>query len=112
VVDAKDVNWIQDAAVLEDNRPGGAIGPALRRLLAVGASVEDVTTVVGVMQWRFLSALCYLLDDPGDVEPEVRDIAWQLFQIDERGQPIAPMSGLHESVLETEPSDRKTRIQK
>lgn len=95
VVDAKDVNWIRDVAAVKDNAPGGTIGPALERLLALGASAEDLTTVAGVMQWGLLSALCYLLDDPGDVEPEVRDIAWQLFQIDERGQPIAPMNGLH-----------------
>ena len=99
VVDAKDTNSIREAAALEDNAPGGAIGPALRRSLAQGASAEDLTTIAGVMQWRLLSTLCYLLDDPGNVEPEVRDIVWQLFQVDERGQPIAPMSGLHESIL-------------
>ncbi len=110
VVDAKDASWIQEAAALEDNVPGGAIGPALRRLSAQGANVADLTTIAAVMQWRLLSALCYLLDDPENVEPEVKDIVWQLFQVDERGQPIAPMSGLYESVLETEPGDRQTQI--
>jgi hypothetical protein len=87
--------------------PGGAISPALQRLLAHGANEADLTTIVRVMQWRLLSSLCYLLDDPGDLEAEVRDIAWRLFQVDEHDQPIAIIGGLHESVLDTEPTGRE-----
>ncbi len=68
-----------------------------------------LTTVVRVMQWQLLFSLCYLLEDPGDVEVEVNDITWSLFQTDEAGRPIAPIGGLHESVLETEPSGREMR---
>jgi len=50
-----------------------------------------------------------LLEDPGDVETEVKDISWCLFQTDEAGRPLAPIGGLHESVLETEPSGREMR---
>jgi hypothetical protein len=61
------------------------------------------------MQSKLLFSLCYLLDDPGDVEPEVKDIAWSLFQVDEDGRPIAPLSCLHESVLATDPTGREMR---
>ena len=70
-------------------------------------SERDLTSIVRVMQWKLLSDLCYLLDDPGEVEEEVKDIAWQLFQIDADGTPIAAISGLYESVLEVEPSGRE-----
>jgi len=60
-----------------------------------------------VMQWELLFGLCYLLDDPGDVEDEVKDMAWGLFQVDEDGRPIAAISSLHESVLETDPTGRE-----
>jgi hypothetical protein len=88
---------------------GGAAGPALRRLLAQGVSDDDLTTIVRVMQWKLLVALCYLLEDPGSLEPEVRDVAWRLFQVDGSEQPIALMGSLHESVLETEPGGRDMR---
>jgi hypothetical protein len=61
------------------------------------------------MQWRLLAGLCQLLDDPGKLEVEVSDIAWRLFQVDDKEQPIAAMGGLLESVLETEPDGREMR---
>jgi len=109
VVSERDRNWLSQPAYDDVNEPGGAIGPALRRLLSLGATEADLTTVVRTMQWRILSGLCQLLDDPGSLEPEVKDIAWKLFQVNEDDQPIAPLSGLHESVLETEPSGREMR---
>ena len=57
------------------------------------------------MQWFLLYKLCYLLDDPGDVEEEVMNITWGLFQTDEEGNPLDLIGGLHESVLETAPDD-------
>lgn len=110
VVPENDRSWLQEQANVNIDAPGGAIGPALRRLSEQGADENGLTTVVRVMQWRLLAALCYLLDDPGDLEPEVKDIAWQLFQTDSNGRPIAVMGGLHESVLETEPSGHEMRV--
>jgi hypothetical protein len=63
------------------------------------------------MQWKLLVSLCYLLDDPGSLEPEVRDIAWRLFQVDDNDRPAAVIPSLHESVLENDPSGREMRLQ-
>jgi hypothetical protein len=112
VIGEKDRSWIESersSAEAGSSAPGAAIGPALERLLAQEVSEEDLTTVVRVMQWRLLSGLCYLLDDPGELEDEVRDVAWRLFQINKEEEPIAVIGGLHESVLETEPSGREMR---
>ena len=109
VVEDNDWTWIEAQASVEPSGPGGAIGAALMRLLARGGAEDDLTTVVRVMQWKLLSGLCYLLDDPGCVEAEVRDVAWRLFQVNENDEPMAVISGLHESVLETEPSGREMR---
>jgi hypothetical protein len=109
VVAENDTTWIQEQAAVESGEPGAAIAPAIQRLLALGATVEDLTTVARVMQWQLLFRLCYLLDDPGDVEDEVRDVTWRLFQVDENNKPVAIIGGLHESVLETEPSGREMR---
>jgi hypothetical protein len=109
VVPEADRGWIQQQANVDANGPGGAIGAALGRLMAQGIDENALTIVVRVMQWRLLFRLCYLLDDPGSLEPEVKDIAWRLFQVDREERPIALMGSLHESVLDTEPSGREMR---
>ena len=112
IVDENDKAWIEKASNQSRAMPdqaGAAIGPALERLIAVGASKEDITTVVRIKQWELLARICYLLDEPGDVEHEAQDIAWQLFQVDSEGRPKATISGLHESVLETDPTGREMK---
>jgi hypothetical protein len=109
VVGPDDQNWIDKMRPKHPNQPGGEFGPAIDRLLAAGARPEDLTTIVRVMQWALLSSLCYLLDDPGDLEPEVKDVAWQLFLLDEDDNPIEPIDGLIESVLFTDPTGREMR---
>lgn len=109
VLAEEDHGWIAQSLRLDPRTPGGGIAPALKRLKALGASDQDLTTVARVMQWELLFHLCYLLDDPGDLPPEVRDMAWRLFQVDDDGNPIVAIGGLHESVLETEPSGREIR---
>ena len=104
-----DRSWIKVQADINPPVPGGGIGPALKRLLAAGAAEEDLTTVARVMQWRLLSGLCYLLDDPGVLEKEVKDVTWRLFQVNCNEEPVAIITGLHESVLETEPTGHEMR---
>jgi hypothetical protein len=112
VLSEDDESWI--ARELEYCRqharePGAGAGLALTRLLDVGAEKRDLTDLVRVMQWRLLASLCYLLEDPGDVEPEASHVAWALFEVDEDGRPGRHVGGLHESVLETDPTGREMR---
>jgi hypothetical protein len=109
IIPDDDTNWISQIQQVALNKPGGDAGEATARLLAAGADEGDLTKVVRVMQWRLLSGLCELLDDPGDIGVEVADVAWRLFQVDESDRPIAVIGGLVESVLETEPSGREMR---
>jgi len=44
-----------------------------------------------------------------DVEPEVADVAWSLVKVDDDGNVLASVNGLHESVLETDPTGREMR---
>ena len=103
------IDRLRSGAARQPREPGAAIGPALDRLVALGASPDDLTTVVRVMQWELLFAFCQLLEDPGDLEPEVKNICWTLFQVSDDGALIAPIPGLHESVLETDPTGREMR---
>jgi hypothetical protein len=110
-----DTSWVE-ALIQESERrprdPGSGAGPALQRMLAAGASHEDIAEVVRVMQWRVLAGLAYQLADPGVVEYPADDlprVSWTLFEVDEGGEPLHPIDGLHESVLDTDPSGREMR---
>jgi hypothetical protein len=107
--------WIDKLIALSKDRPqapGAGIGPALTRILAAGACREDIGEVVRVMQWQLLFSLTYLLSDPGTVDYPSKKLPhanWALFEVDENGNPLHPISGLHESVLGTDPSGREMR---
>jgi hypothetical protein len=112
VVPPEDVGWIDDVIAssrARPNDPGSGAGPALTRMLAAGVQREDIHEVVRVMQWEVLAGLCYLLEDPGTLEPEVQDLMWRLVRTDEDDEVVGEISGLHESVLETDPSGREMR---
>ena len=104
-----DRSWLTKMRSRKPNDPGGEFGPAIDRLLAAGARADDLTTIVGIMQMSLLVDLCALLDDPGELEPEVSDIRWRLFQCAENGAPEAPISGLAETFYETGPTEAKAR---
>ena len=115
IVTDGDASWI-DAKIEQAERrprdPGAGIGPALKRMLAAGASREDITEVARVMQWGVLAGMTYQLEDPGVVEypnAEMPQVNWALFEVDKDGQPLHPINGLHESVLDTDPTGREMR---
>ena len=98
-----------EAAESGPTKPYAGVGHALKRLRARGATSDEITDLVRGMQAELLFSFCYLLEDPGNVEPEVADILWVLAQVDEDGDLIGPIGGLHESVLETDPTGREMR---
>jgi hypothetical protein len=112
IVSESDDSWI-DAnirAYRDDSRaPFSGVGRALEALRTKGATSTELTDLVRGMQAELLSGLCYLLEDPGDLEEEVSHVAWGLFLLDENDQPIEMIGGLQESVLETDPTGREMR---
>jgi hypothetical protein len=115
VVAEDDTTWIDSLIQRSERRPrdpGAGIGPALRRLLDSGAARQDIAEVVRVMQWHVLAALTLQLDDPSVVAYPTRDLPrvnWTLFEVSEEGEPLRSIDGLHESVLDTDPSGREMR---
>jgi hypothetical protein len=112
VVKEGDSGWIEasiERAQTHPDEPYAGVGHALTKLRALGTTDEEITDVVRGMQAQLLFSLCYLLDDPGEVEPEVEDVAWVLAQVDTEGNVLGTVGGLHESVLETDPTGREMR---
>ena len=112
IIDEDDSSWI--ATEITDSKknpdaPFSGVGHALSRLQVLGAEASDINDIVRGKQAELLFSLCYLLDDPGDLPDEIKDMAWSLVQINDEGEPIEQIGALHESVLETDPTGREMR---
>jgi hypothetical protein len=112
IVKEGDSSWMDyflQRAQTHPDGPYAGVGHALRKLRARGATDEEITDVVRGTQATLLFSLCYLLGDPGDVEPEVADVAWSLVQIDDDDNVLGSIDCLHESVLQMDPTGREMR---
>lgn len=115
VVKPDDHGWIDRLIESSKKRPDdpcAGLGPALERLVAAGADRSDLHEVVRVMQYEVLFSLCYLLEDPGPLEPELADLSWRLVRTGPDGDVVGTIDGLHESVLALDPSGREMRPRK
>lgn len=107
-----DTRWIDPtirSAALQPDAPFAGVGAALERLRAVGAADADLTTVARGMQAALLFAVCRVIDEPPSLEPEAGEVRWALVQLDAEGRPVAPIAGLAEAVLATDPTGREMR---
>jgi hypothetical protein len=112
IVEEGDASWIDEAIERAKNDPsepyaGG--GHALVSLKAKGATDDELTDLVRAMQAKLLFSFCYLLEDPGDLEEEIADVGWALVEVDDEDNIISGIPGLHESVLEMDPTGREMR---
>jgi hypothetical protein len=116
VIAEDDQSWI-DRAIVDSKKdpdaPYAAVGHSLSRLLAGGASRGDLADLVRGMQALLLFHICYLLDDSSLEEPELANVGWSLVETDEDLEPTGKtIGGLHESVLDTDPTGREMRPRK
>jgi hypothetical protein len=102
VVDESDSSWIANPSASAESKPQApyaGVGHALRQLRGRGATDTELTDLVRGMQAELLFQLCYLLDGPGDVEPEVADVAWCLVQVDDDGNVLANRAAIHADLV-------------
>jgi len=111
VVQDGDDGWIGryiEAHKQDPRGPYADVGRVLHACVDKGIAPADLTALARGLQAELLFSLCYMLDDPGTPEPELQDLQWGLFEVDEDGNPALPrISGLHESVLHTDPTGRE-----
>jgi hypothetical protein len=63
------------------------------------------------MRAQLLFEICRLLEDPSIPESSVDDLGWALVETDTDFEPmLEAISGLHESVLDTDPTRREMRV--
>jgi hypothetical protein len=112
IVEDGDTRWI-DGRIANtppsSNDPYAGSAHALRRLLACGASKDDINEVVRCAQAELLFDICYQMDDSTSVDGNDDYANWALMLLDEDDNPIKQIGGLHESVLHTDPTGREMR---
>ena len=104
-----DESWIDNVLSQynkEDDSPYSGIGRSIKKMIECGVPKKDITELVRCIGAEMIFHIGYLLDDPGSVNGN-EYINWALVQLDDNGKPIKTISGLHESVLETDPTGRE-----
>jgi hypothetical protein len=104
--------WIKQAIAQAEagpDQPYAGLGLALARCKVAGATSEDLTEIARCLQARMLFEVAYLIDG-ALYEANLGWISWGLFEMNKEGLPVGPqVTGLHESVLEFDPTGREMR---
>ena len=61
-------------------------------------NLDDLITVIREAQIDVVREVASLLDQTGDLGPDLRDVRWALYELDSDYKPTRPLDGLHESV--------------
>ncbi len=110
IVKEGDIDWMYaeiESSKENPDSPYAGIGLSLKRIIDSGVSKAIINELVRSIQAQLLFNLCYLLEDSSIVEGNEDFAHWMLHLTDEYGEPIEPITGLHESVLETDPTGRE-----
>jgi hypothetical protein len=112
VIPDGNTDWIEreiSSAKAKPHVPYAGLGLALARCRAAGAKPEDLTEIARCLQAQMLFSMAYLIDGPL-YEQGLGWFSWGLFEMGEDRRPIGPqVGGLHESVLELDPTGREMR---
>ena len=116
VVSEDDESWIDRYVTSyhhEPDAPFSGAGRAIERMLSKGVARADIVDLVRAAQVESLSGLCYRLEDPSfsdEAEELAEGLGWALVLTDDEFEPTSEtIDGLHESVLETDPTGREMR---
>lgn len=113
VVEEGDSAWIGrmiDSSKRSPDEPYAGLGSVLQTCREKGISDADLVHMARCLQAQMLFYVGYLLEGPTTVPPGMGEVTWGLFQTDENDVPYGPrIGGLHESVLESDPSGMEMR---
>ena len=109
-----DTRWIEREIASAKSNPAqpyaDLLGAILERCRDKGVGDRDLTELARCLRAQMLFNIGYLMDGPDYLPEPLEDVSWGLFQVGEDGKPLGEqISGLHESVLEFDPTGREMR---
>ncbi len=110
IVTEDDTSWIDN--VISDvppdsTAPYSGAAHSMRRMIAAGVSKSEIAQLVRSAQAEFLFELCYMMDDSGAVAGNDDLVDWAFVELGANDNAGRHIGGLHESVLETDPTGRE-----
>ncbi len=114
VVAEENDDWIQRRIDTFKKAPegvGNGAGRALIRLLKLGANKKVLTDLVRTMQFETLNEVLNVIDNSGHPynDPLAPALHWHFTLVKKCPARNVDLGGLHESVLETDPTGREMR---
>jgi hypothetical protein len=112
IVPDDDLSWIgeqEGSSKPGSKQPYAGVADAIRKLKAQGTDMRALAEIVRGMQAQLLFHIAYQLSDPDSVAGNDGSIGWALVEASEDGEFGREISGLHESVLGTDPTGRDMR---
>jgi hypothetical protein len=107
-----DATWIDSevaSAAQNPEQPYAGLGSALALCRKLGVPDSSITEIARCLQAQMLFRIGYLIDGPAHPHT-LEDVSWGLFQTDDNGKPFGEqIAGLHESVLDLDPTGREMR---
>jgi len=105
-----ETNWVDnqiefDYSAPED--PCSQLPMALKEMLEKNVKRETIIDLIRVIQFNTLFHVCSAIDR--SFEPDTPVTNWSLFELDDDENPKSRIDGLHESLLEFDPSGKEMR---
>jgi hypothetical protein len=108
-----DLDWVNNCIKYDysnPNDPCSQLPRALQEMLDKNVSRQAIVDLIRLIQFETLFHVCSTIDGTYETDTPVKD--WTLYQLDNDGKPVDIISGLHESLLEFDPSGNEMRPRK
>ena len=105
-----DLSWVDNQIEFNYTRPGepcSQLPKALKERLGKNVSRETIIDLIRVIQFNTLFHVCSTIDKSFEVDAPVTN--WILYEVDADDNTKDSINGLHESLLEFDPSGKAMR---
>ena len=105
-----DVHWVDNQIEFNYSRQGdpcSQLPKALKEMLDKNVSRETILDLIRVIQFNTLFHVCSTIDRAIEAETPIKN--WALYEVDDDDNPMETLNGLHESLLQFDPSGKEMR---
>lgn len=90
----------------DEHEPFNGLGESILKMIECGVPKKYITELARCIGAEMIQSIAYQLEDPDSVSGN-EYVNWALVEIDDDENIIGSIDGLHESVLESDPSGRE-----